>query len=446
MTGARSLASPHRLDVPGSDPLAARLFPPLPREAEWELERVERLLSERSEPHRAYPSLHVGGTNGKGSVSALLASVLRRRGLRVGLYTSPHLCSFRERYAVDGRPAPEAALLEAADSLRSGILDHGLTFFEAATVLAFELFRREGVEVAVVEVGLGGRLDATNVLLPEVSAVTNVSLDHAEYLGRDLRSIAREKAWIAKPGVPFLTTETAPDTLDVLRSVARERGAGFAAVDPERELLDVETGARGTVFEADTAPWGRLRIRVPLCGWHQAVNGLLALRMLERLGPPLAPDEAQLLDGMAGTRWPGRFQVEEARGRTWVLDVAHNPAGVRTLARVLEELDPPGPRVVLVGILGDKEWEAMLPPLFAGAHAAVLTQPPAAPEHRRWDPRAALGAVEAPGRTEIVPEFGSALERAVEASAPGGTVVVTGSHYTVGAALRVLGFVPFPPP
>ncbi|HSR40856.1 MAG TPA: Mur ligase family protein, partial [Longimicrobiales bacterium] len=269
--GSRSLDSPHRLDVPGSDPLAVRLFPPLPREAEWELSRVERLLSEAGDPQLDYPSLHVGGTNGKGSVAALLSSVLRRRGLRVGLYTSPHLVRFRERYAVDGRPAAEDELLEAAASLRGGIVSHGLTFFEAATVLAFELFRREGVEAAVVEVGLGGRLDATNVLRPEVAAVTNVALDHAEYLGADLSAIAREKAAIAKPGVPFVTTETDPRVLEVLRSVAEERGAEFHAVDPARELEGVETGPDGTAFEVGTGAWGRVRVRVPLAGRHQAV-------------------------------------------------------------------------------------------------------------------------------------------------------------------------------
>lgn len=444
--GPRSLDSPHRLDVPGSDPLAARLFPPLPREAEWELGRVERLLSEAGDPHLAYPSLHVGGTNGKGSVAALLASVLRRRGLRVGLYTSPHLVAFRERYAVDGEPAAEEDLLAAAASLRGAIVFHGLTFFEAATVLAFELFRRQGVEAAVVEVGLGGRLDATNVLRPEVAAVTNVALDHAEFLGADLSQIAREKAGIAKPGTPFLTTETDPLTLEVLRSVAEERGADFHAVDPAGELEGVETGPDGTTFDVVTEGWGRLRVGIPLAGRHQAANGLLALRVLERAGLRLRPEADELLEGLSAVRWPGRFQVEGARGRTWVLDVAHNPAGVRTLAAALDELDPPRPRAVLVGILGDKEWKEMLPPLFAGADVAILTQPPAAPEHRRWDPGAALAEVRAPPRTEIVPEFGSALERAVEGSGPGGTVVVTGSHYTVGAALRALGRAPVPSP
>ncbi len=444
--GSRSLVSPHRLDVPGSDPLAARLFPPLPREAEWELVRVERLLSEAGDPHLAYPSLHVGGTNGKGSVAALLASVLGRRGLRVGLYTSPHLISFRERYSVDGRPAAAADLLAAAASLRAGIVSHGLTFFEAATVLAFELFRREGVEVAVVEVGLGGRLDATNVLRPEVASVTNVARDHAEYLGSELVEIAREKGGIAKPGVPFVTTETDPRILEVLRSVALERGAEFHAVDPARELEGVETGPGGTTFEAPTGGWGRLRVRLPLAGRHQAVNGLLALRVLELAGPRLRPEADELLEGLSAVRWPGRFQVERARGRTWVLDVAHNPAGVRTLAGALHELGPPRPRAVLVGILGDKEWKEMLPPLFSDADAAILTQPPAAPEHRRWDPGAALAEVEPPPRVEIVPDFVSALERAVEESAPGGTVVVTGSHYTVGAALRALGRAPHPSP
>lgn len=440
-------SSPHRLDVPGSDPLALRLFPPLPREAEWSLGRVEEILSELGDPHRTFPALHVGGTNGKGTVAALLASALEAGGARVGVYTSPHLVSFAERYRVGGRAVSAEGLVEVADRLRAPLEAHGLTFFEAATVLAFEVFRRSEIDVAVVEVGLGGRLDATNVLRPRAAGVTNIALDHSEYLGSDRTSIAREKAGIAKPGVPFLTSESDARIVEVLRSEAEKRGALFRRLDPRREIRGTETGLRGTSFELDTRAWGPLPVRIPLVGRHQAVNGAFAVRLLELLPDGgLRPSRDQLLEGFRRVWWPGRFQVVEARGRTWILDVAHNPAGLESLLRTLEEIEPPGPRALLVGMLGAREWGRVLPPLFSAVHAAVLTHPPAAPLHRRWDPEEALGAVPEgarPSRLEVRPDFPEALEAAEAAAAPGGTVVVTGSHYTVGAALSRLGLRPF---
>ncbi|NNK64579.1 MAG: bifunctional folylpolyglutamate synthase/dihydrofolate synthase, partial [Gemmatimonadetes bacterium] len=213
------------MDRPFDDPLFERLFPPLPAGVHWGLQRVEAALEVLGRPERRAPALHIGGTNGKGSVASICASVLRHAGWRVGLYTSPHLCSVRERFQIDGVPIAEDRLIAYADEIRPVVEAHGLTFFEAATVLAFHVFAREGVDVQVVEVGLGGRLDATNVLVPAACALTNVALDHAEYLGDTLEEIAAEKAGILKPGVPAVTAEVRSGPLEVFRSRAVEVGA-----------------------------------------------------------------------------------------------------------------------------------------------------------------------------------------------------------------------------
>lgn len=434
--------------LPDSDPLAARLFPPLATGVEWGLDRVRTLLSGAGDPHLRYPTLHVGGTNGKGSVSATLASVLRASGLRVGLYTSPHLCSFAERIQVDGVPAGGDALMATADELRPAFTTVGPTFFEAATVLALAHFAREGVDVAVLEVGLGGRLDATNVVRPLVTAITGVAMDHTEYLGPTLPDIAREKAGIAKAGVPLLTAETEPEVLEVFRAAADRVGAPFLPLNPAAELRDVEVEPDHTAFTLETGPWGTLRLRTPLPGAHQAVNTALAVRVLASLPPELRPSAGAVTLGVRSVRWPGRLQVERVEGTDWVLDVAHNVAGAVALAAALERFDPVRPRVVVAGVLGDKDWRSMLPPVFRLADRAILTQPPSAPPTRRWDPAEAAAEVSREGvetPLEIEPDFVRALERARELAA-GGTVVVTGSCHTVGDALLVLGIAPYGAP
>jgi len=431
--------------LPASDPLASTLFPPLATGVEWGLERTVSLLAAVGNPHLRYPSLHIGGTNGKGSVSATLSSVLREGGLRVGLYTSPHLCSFSERIQVDGVPAEAEALLETAGELREHFVRLAPTFFEAATVLALTHFARVGVDIAVLEVGLGGRLDATNVVRPLVSAITNVAMDHADYLGPTLEHIAREKAGIAKAGVPLLTAESDLRLRAIFREAATRVGAPFHPLDPGEELRDVELALDHTGFTLDTAPWGRLRLRTPLAGEHQAANAALAVKVLATLPPELRPEAGAVERGLSAVQWPGRLQVEEVDGVRWILDVAHNVAGAAALAALLEQVELPRPLVVLAGILGDKDWGAMLPPVFRLADHAILTQPASAPLARRWDPQAAAAAVRDGGihtPLEVVERFGAALELARERGA-GGTVVVTGSCHTVGDTLLALDRAPF---
>jgi dihydrofolate synthase/folylpolyglutamate synthase len=426
----------------GADIPLDRVLPPLSVGVEWGLGRTEEALEALGRPHELYPSIHVGGTNGKGSVAAILASVLTHSGKRVGLYTSPHLCSFRERFQIHGKPVSLRELLDAGEEIRTPLADCGLTFFEAATVLAFHLFARSQVDVVLVEVGLGGRLDSTNVIRPLLSAITNVALDHHEYLGETLPEIAGEKAGIIKPGVPVVTAETDPALLKIFEDRALEVGAPFHPLDPSQVIQELEVAPRGNAFTLSTDAWGELPLISPLPGAHQAGNVALAAKCLSLLAAELRPDRDAVMEGIAEVRWPGRLQIQTRPEGTWVFDVAHNVAGVRALADSLPRLALPEPLVLLVGIQGDKDWRSMLPPLFAMTREAVLTQPPTVPPERRWDPLEAAGAVEARPNLHILPDFAEATAVARRVAGEG-TVVVTGSHHTVGDAMNLLGILPY---
>jgi dihydrofolate synthase/folylpolyglutamate synthase len=426
----------------GGDISLDRVFPPLPVGVDWGLGRTEDALAELGNPETSYPTLHVGGTNGKGSLAAFWAQILKEDGKKVGLYTSPHLCSFRERFQIDGRPVDAEVLLEAADEIRECVGRLGLTFFEAATVLGFHLFSRIGVDIAVVEVGLGGRLDSTNVIRPEVTAITNVALDHSEYLGFTLEEIAAEKAGIIKEGVPVITAERDAALREIFRLKAEEMGAPFSSINPSDEVLALEVSPEGNTFELETDRWGRLALRSPLPGRHQAGNAALAIKSLELLPEALRPGAGAITRGLAGVLWPGRLQIHDGPRGKWVFDVAHNTAAVRALATSLRRLAFPEPVILLVGIQGDKDWRSMLPPIFGMAREAVLTQPPSVPPGRRWDPLEAAGAVKARPNLHILPDFDEALDVARRIAGEG-TVVVTGSHHTVGDAMNALGILPY---
>lgn len=418
--------------------LLDQLFPRLTGGIRWGLGRTRRMLAAVGDPQTAYPAIHIAGTNGKGSVAAIMESVLRRAGLHTGLYTSPHLVDFRERIRIDGCPIAESELLATARRLWPEVEAEAPSFFEAATAIAFLALQRAGVDVAVVEVGMGGRLDSTNVVDPDVVVITNVAMDHAQYLGDDLPTIAAEKAGVIKPGVPVVTGETDPSVLAVIRRTAAERGAVVHVVEPPVAEFD----ARGTTAVLGTR-WGERSLRVPLAGQHQALNLAVAVRALELMPEARRPDRTALVEGVASVAWPGRLQSETLDGVTWIFDVAHNAAGTRSLLDALPVLRPRRPLVALIGVLGDKDWNAMLPPVFDAADAVILAEPPSAPAQRRWDPEAVLERTGAPPSVRVVRPFAAAVKEAAR-EADGGTVVCTGSVHTVGDAMLALGIPPFP--
>jgi dihydrofolate synthase/folylpolyglutamate synthase len=425
--------------VKADDP-AAWLFARTTGGIRWGLERTEALLAGADDPHRRFASLHVAGTNGKGSVSALCESVLRAaRPERVaGLYTSPHLIRFPERIRIGGRAVDDALLAACEAELRPAIESSGATFFEATTALAFLCFARAGVEIAVVEVGLGGRLDSTNVLDPLVCAVTNVAVDHTEYLGDTVEAIAAEKAGIFKPGVPAITGESAPGPLAVLRARAEAVGAPLTVLDDVARMDDVRLSLDGTRFRLRSVRWGEREVHVPLIGAHQARNAALAAELLGLLPDDARPSWEDVERGFAAVRWAGRMQVERIRGGTWIFDVAHNPAGVQALCASLDAMTLGQPVILLASVLADKDWAHMLPPLLERSSAAILTVPASAPDDRKWDVNAVAASLATSIPVRVIPDLPSAVMRA-ETMAPWGTVLVTGSVHTVGDALEALG-------
>jgi dihydrofolate synthase / folylpolyglutamate synthase len=383
-------------------------------------------------PERHFAAVHVGGTNGKGSTSTLLAEVLRLGGYRVGLYTSPHLVSFRERVLVDGAPIVEDAVTVWAARLEDEAVRLGASFFEIGTALAFADFAARGVEIAVVEVGLGGRLDATNVLLPLACGVTRIAVEHTEYLGPDRPGIAREKAGIAKPGVPFVTTDPDDEIAAVLVGEAARRGARAERLDPASCLSDVVAGPAGVRFRADTPVRRYDGLEIGLQGAYQAQNALLALRLAELVAPAFPVGEEALRAGLRRARVPGRF---DRRGR-WLFDVAHNPDGMRALAAALATAALPRPLAAVVAVLRDKSWREMLDVLAGAVDRLILTEAPSAPAERAWRLEEAV-AWARERRLEAVaePEFDAALGRGAREAA---TVLVTGSFHTVGDAMARL--------
>lgn len=420
--------------------LLRELFPRLTGGIRWGLDRTLALLEAVGNPHESFRTVHVAGTNGKGSVAATLAAILRADGRLTGLYSSPHLCTFRERIQIDSVAIGEAEIMSAATRLWPAIGRLTPSFFEASTAIAFLALAEAGVDSAVVEVGLGGRLDATNVIMPELAVITNIALDHAEYLGNTLASVAREKAGIIKPGVPLLTAEADPIPLDIFNRRAAELGTTVGRLLPH-EISAATFDLEGTRFTVATSHYGDLELRTPLIGLHQATNTALAVRAAEALPPALRPSADAVVQGVSNVRWPGRLQVERIGAQRWLFDVAHNVAGVHALVDAMRALDVTRPLVIVIGILGDKDWQAMLPPLFELADLAVLTVPPTAPANRAWQPERVLENVGGEG-TEVVRDFTAALDLARD-RAGAGTVLVTGSFHTVGDALSALDRAPF---
>jgi dihydrofolate synthase/folylpolyglutamate synthase len=388
------------------------------------LDTTRALLAELGQPHHQFPTIHIGGTNGKGSVSTMVAAALSEMGWRVGIYTSPHLVSFPERIRVDGVPISEAAVGAWTTRLEPLIRERQATFFEATTAIAFADFAARGVDIAVVEVGLGGRLDSTNVVRPLVSAVTKIEKDHMKYLGETLEAIAREKAGIAKPGVPFVVGETRPRLIEVLRREAR------AAARRQGGLADVRVLPSNYLWPGPLA----------LEGPFQQRNAAVAHGILMALPNQYRPDRSAIERGFSMARIPGRF---DRRGR-WLFDVAHNPDGMRALGEAIAAVGVPRPIHALVSILGDKAWPEMLVRLDATVDRGVLTVAPTA-SGRRWDMTWLDAWLKNPNRPparaswSLEPDFGKALRQIQQGA---GTVLVTGSFHTVGDVMAALGMEP----
>ena len=413
------------------------------------LDNIRAITDALGRPQDACRVLHVAGTNGKGSVCAMAAAALRAAGYRTGCYTSPHLVDLEERFQVDGTPLPRATVEVAVETVRRTAerlqADGGLravpTFFEVATATAFLLFREAGVQIAVVEVGLGGRLDATNVVTPAVSVITNIDLEHQQYLGDTLAEIAGEKAGIVKPGVPLVSGERMAEAADVIRAVCRAQQAPLIdAFDGVHAAASLDAGGR-VRMDLHTPVRTYTDLTLGLRGRHQIDNAIVAVRALETLDAAGVPVPASAIDaGLRDTRWPGRLdRIAGPDGVSVLLDAAHNPAGARVLASYLAEVHPAGIPIVL-GAVRDKDHHAMLTALVPRASLVVVTQPPtprAAPaEALASAVREVAQTLAPPGSpaTAVIvePDPRRAVERAGAASP---IVCVAGSIFLVGAVL-----------
>jgi dihydrofolate synthase / folylpolyglutamate synthase len=411
------------------------------------LETMRRFCGALGDPQHAYAVVHVAGTNGKGSVCAMLSAILRGMGLRVGLYTSPHLVRFAERIQVDGRPLGDDALLSLMDALDAAAGEAGLTgeseptFFEYTTALAFEHFRRVGVNVAVVEVGLGGRLDATNLVNPLVSVITRIGLDHMVYLGTDLASVAREKCGIVKPGRPVIAAIQADVAMDTIRAACAANGCVLHAVATDIAVSSRAQTLDGQTVRYETADGLAGTARLPLPGRHQLENMatavLAAETMAGMLGMELSPRTVK--EGLSRTCWPARLQVLR-REPLLILDAAHNEDGAQALVRALDKLVA-SPVGFVVGMCGDKDVARVMAILGAAATRLWVTP---LDNPRGADP-ALLAAASRMGERALVCEsLAAALAQAdAWAAREGGAVCVAGSIFLAGEVLDRLRCNPF---
>jgi dihydrofolate synthase/folylpolyglutamate synthase len=401
------------------------------------LERTEAILAKLGSPHRRLTAIHIAGTNGKGSVVATTEALLRWKGLKVGRYTSPHLIDFRERITVNGTPITEDAVLRFLEEWIPAAEEMGATFFELTTALAFDWFVKQNVDIAVIETGLGGRLDSTNVLTPRAATVTSIGLDHTDLLGDTLESIAREKAGIFKRGIPAVIGEASPQICSLLKDCARDVGARpVVAIDDDYRISGGALSAAGTRFTVHHRG-DRYQITTPLIGAYQARNTTVAIATLATLGTDYLPPTAEISNALSNVFLPGRFQ---RRGKI-IFDVAHNPAGARTIAETVRALNPPTPRTALVAVLADKDWRGIIRELATVVDRFLFTNAPSAPVERRWDPAIAQTFADLEGfNADLEPDLDVALARGEGQSE---TLIVTGSFHTVGDAMSRLQVSPF---
>lgn len=423
----------------------------------FDLDHMRVLLGAMHHPERKFPSVLIAGTNGKGSTAATLASILRASGVKTGMYTSPHLLRINERIRIDGRNIGDddfAALHSDVDRIAEGLvgkreLPWHPSFFEMMTAIAFAYFARERVDIAVLEVGMGGRLDATNVVEPLVSVITDISLDHQKFLGNTVGEIAREKAGIIRPGGVVVTLPQQPEANDVIGNRILELDAvGVSAVKYVPPVSPASPEYQAPSTEGKSPPTYRYPLEVmgtqisvdsPLVGRHQLRNIALAIAAAEELGKKgiagVAPRSIEA--GIRETKWPGRFQWVAREG--WpeiVLDVAHNPAGAWALRSALSERFDDRPLIFVFAALRDKAISEMTEILFPLALRVFATRPD---NPRAASPEEVRSAAQRTGtEIEVEPEVGMAIERARAAAMPGGVVVVTGSIYLVGEAMRYL--------
>ena len=393
------------------------------------LSKTANLLSGFGNPHEGRKYIHIAGTNGKGSVSAFLSSMLQQAGYRVGVYTSPHLVRFTERFKINGREMPRETAAHLIEELRQVVVqEEPPTFFEATTAMALVYFAREETDLSIMEVGMGGRLDATNIVRPLVSVITNISLEHQDFLGSSIEEIAAEKAGIIKEGVDLVTGARKPQAVRIFRDRCREKHAPFWRIG---EQVQYRTSTSGLHYYG--LAQRMTGIRIGLQGHFQARNAALALATAELLmGKGFPVTQKQMRDGLGTVDWPGRMQVISSNPEI-LLDGAHNPGAAKSLASALRKIYPNRRIIMVIGIMDDKDIREMLKWLVPASDYVICTRPR---YHRAATPEKLMAAAKSfgvPG--EMVPTLFPALDRAKTLAGPSDIIVVCGSLFTVGETL-----------
>ncbi len=398
------------------------------------LDNITRFLDHLGNPQESFQSIHVAGTNGKGSVSSLLFSVLCRAGYKTGVFTSPHLVDFRERFRTDAGNIDKRSLAQFVGQNQQFIIDARITFFEISTALAFWYFRKMGVEVAVVEVGLGGRLDATNVIKPRVSVITHIDFDHTKNLGPTLEHIAREKAGVIKAGVPLVTGEKRPELLDLFRSTCEERGTKLhRAVRISREFEYIPSGMR---FSCKLKGAEAELLTSSLAGAHQIDNIGIVLKCVELLNrDSLEIGNKAVRCGLKHCHWPARFQKVAAKP-TIILDAAHNADGTRALVATFSKAYPGRKALLLCGFLERPDLDVIMKEYAPITKRAVLTRPDST---RAAEIEGVVWAAVGAGIDfDVKLNIGEAVDRILQIAGQDDIILMSGSHYTLGEAIKRL--------
>lgn len=411
----------------------------------FSLERMRLLLKKLGNPHEKLRTAHIAGTKGKGSTATMLATMIGACGHKVGLYTSPHICDIRERITVNGEMIPQAALTRLiiqAEPIIAKMANDRPTFFETFTAIAFTYFAEQQVDVAVIETGLGGRLDSTNVITPSVCGLTSISMDHVHQLGNTIALIAAEKAGIFKKNVPAISVQQVPEAKRVLRRVANDVKANLMFTGDDIEFsYRVESSRRDgcQTRVCLTTPQSKFEhLSVPLPGEHQALNCGLALAMLDQLkGQGLSIDDAKAMQGLSRIYLPGRMEIIRQDPRVMV-DGAHNAASVQALMRAIGQNIPYDSMVVIFGCAADKDIAGMMEQIATGADKVIFTK--AAHNARAAEPKDLAAAYEErSGRVaQVTPTLAEAMQIATSAVSREDLICVTGSFYLVGEAKRMI--------
>ncbi|NYZ79299.1 bifunctional folylpolyglutamate synthase/dihydrofolate synthase [Candidatus Micrarchaeota archaeon] len=395
------------------------------------LGRTEELLKLFGNPQNDFKSVHIAGTNGKGSVTAMVSSILQEAGFRTGMYTSPHLDDFRERMEVDGVPISRDELNSLVERIKPLIpkverkASHP-TFFEVTTAVAFKYFSERKVDYAVVEVGLGGRLDATNVITPEVSVITNIGLEHTDVLGKTIGSIAREKGGIIKSGVPVVTAESKGEALRVFERICKEKGAKLIILSKDASIRELRCDLNGCLFDLKTQVRSYRKLRVPLLGEHQIENAALSVLVAEQLGI----DERHIRSGLQKVEWPGRLEIIQ-RKPLLVMDSAHNPPAMRILRNSLK-LFSYDKLILVIGVMKDKAIGDILEEIAPAADCIIINKPNL---ERAAQPEIIMKEAKKYGKPiKIIEDVKKSVRYAKSIAGKNDLILITGSIYMLSEA------------